>query len=50
MPFKSTRTEAYDRNGHHQVQLQANDLPSGVLQYTLTSGEFIATKKMVLKK
>jgi len=36
--------------GHHQVQLRANDLPAGVLQYTLTSGEFIATKKMVLKK
>jgi hypothetical protein len=39
----------YDR-GMHQIQLDGEDLPAGVLQYTLTSGDFTATRKMVLTK
>jgi hypothetical protein len=36
--------------GYNQVILQSNDLPAGVLTYTLQSGEFTATKKMVVVK
>jgi hypothetical protein len=39
----------YDR-GMHQIQLDGEDLPVGVLQYTLTSGDFTATRKMVLTR
>jgi hypothetical protein len=39
----------YDR-GMHQIQLDGEDMPVGVLQYTLTSGDFTATRKMVLTK
>jgi len=34
--------------GYHQLRLQSEGLPSGVLQYTLTSGDFTETKRMVV--
>ena len=34
--------------GFHQLRLRSEDLPPGVLQYSLTSGEFTATKRMVV--
>jgi hypothetical protein len=36
--------------GFNKVELLSNDLPAGVLTYTLQSGEFTATKKMVVIK
>ncbi|HRK82676.1 MAG TPA: GEVED domain-containing protein [Saprospiraceae bacterium] len=36
--------------GMHQIQLDGEDLPAGVLQYTLISGDFTATRKMVLTR
>jgi hypothetical protein len=33
--------------GYHQLTLSGEDLPTGVLQYTLTSGEWTQTRKMV---
>ena len=37
-------------SGYHQVRLRSEELPSGVLQYTLTSGDFTATRRMVIGK
>jgi hypothetical protein len=34
--------------GYNTIILNSNDLPAGVLNYTLKSGEFVATKKMVV--
>ena len=34
--------------GYHQVRLRSEELPSGVLQYTLTSGDFTATRRMTV--
>ena len=36
--------------GHHAVQWDASDMASGVYFYRLTTGEFTATKRMVLMK
>lgn len=37
--------------GHHQIQLFRSDLQSaGVLYYTLTAGDFTATRKMIIVK
>jgi hypothetical protein len=36
--------------GYNSVMLRGDDLPSGVLQYTLTSGEFTATRRMIIGK
>jgi hypothetical protein len=36
--------------GYNQVILKSEELPSGVLQYTLTSGDFTATRRMVVGK
>ena len=36
--------------GYHEVELLANDLPSGVYVYRLESKEFINTKKLLLMK
>ena len=36
--------------GYNQVRLRSEELPSGVLQYTLTSGDFTATRRMVIGK
>ena len=34
--------------GYNQITLNRSELPTGVLTYTLESGEFIATKKMII--
>jgi hypothetical protein len=36
--------------GYNAIMLRGDDLPSGVLQYTLTSGDFTATRRMVIGK
>lgn len=36
--------------GYQQVRLRSDELPAGVLQYTLTSGDFTATRRMVVGK
>jgi hypothetical protein len=36
--------------GYQQVRLRSDELPTGVLQYTLTSGDFTATRRMVVGK
>ncbi len=36
--------------GSYSVEFNAEDLPSGIYFYTLTSGNFIATKKLILLK
>ncbi len=36
--------------GNYSVKFDANNLPSGIYFYTLRSGDFIATKKMILMK
>ncbi|OGU82228.1 MAG: hypothetical protein A2W11_10630, partial [Ignavibacteria bacterium RBG_16_35_7] len=36
--------------GYHQVEFNAENLPSGVYFYQINSGEFIQTKKMLLLK
>jgi hypothetical protein len=36
--------------GYQQVRLRSEELPAGVLQYTLTSGSFTATRRMVVGK
>ena len=34
--------------GYQQVRLRSEELPAGVLQYTLTSGDFTATRRMIV--
>jgi hypothetical protein len=36
--------------GYQQLHLRSDGLPAGVLQYTLTSGDFTATRRMVVGK
>ena len=36
--------------GHYSVTFNASELPSGIYFYTLTSGDFKATKKLILLK
>lgn len=36
--------------GKHEIRLDAKDLPSGVYLYTITAGDFVDTKKMILMK
>jgi subtilisin family serine protease len=36
--------------GNYQVTFNSNNLPSGVYFYTLTSGDFMQTRKMILTK
>ena len=36
--------------GNYSVKFDASNLPSGIYFYTLTSGNFIATKKLILLK
>ena len=37
-------------SGKHEIKFDANNLPSGVYLYTITAGDFIDTKKMLLTK
>ncbi len=34
--------------GYHEIDFEANNLPSGIYFYKMQSGKFVATKKMVL--
>ncbi len=36
--------------GNHNVTFNAGNLPSGVYFYTIITGNFISTKKMILAK
>jgi hypothetical protein len=36
--------------GNHEVQFDATGLPSGVYFYTLTAGNFVNSKKMIVLK
>ena len=36
--------------GHHNVSFDAGILPSGIYFYTIKTGKFIDTKKMILLK
>jgi len=36
--------------GKHEIRFNANGLPSGVYLYTITAGDFVDTKKMLLMK
>ena len=45
-----TLLNRYISPGRHEITFNANDLSSGVYYYTLKSGNFKATKKMVLLK
>ncbi|MBK7866197.1 MAG: T9SS type A sorting domain-containing protein [Ignavibacteriales bacterium] len=36
--------------GYHQVEFNANDIPSGLYMYEVKAGEFTSTKKMLLLK
>jgi hypothetical protein len=36
--------------GYQEIRVDGKHLPKGVIQYTLTSGEFTATRRMVLTK
>lgn len=37
-------------SGYHSVEFNASELPSGVYIYTLQTGDFISSKKMILLK
>lgn len=37
-------------SGKHEIKFDANNLPSGVYLYTLTAGNFVDTKKMLMMK
>jgi hypothetical protein len=37
-------------SGKHEIKFNANGLPSGVYLYTITAGDFVETKKMLLMK
>ena len=34
--------------GYHEILLEANDLPEGLMYYTIRSNGYVVTKKMVL--
>ena len=36
--------------GRHEIKFDANNLPSGVYLYTISAGDFVDTKKMLLMK
>jgi endoglucanase len=46
----ATLVNEHKQPGEYSVELNAENLPSGVYPYTLRSGNFIATKKMILLK
>jgi hypothetical protein len=37
-------------HGYHEIMVDGKHLPKGVIQYTLTCGEFTATRRMVLTR
>ncbi len=41
---------SYFEAGRHSIRIDASSLPSGVYMYRLVSGQFSATKKMILQK
>ncbi len=46
----ATLVNKKQRTGEYSVQFNANNLPSGVYFYTLRTGNFVQTRKMVLLK
>src|SRR4030095_2010678 len=46
----SVLANLYMEPGFHSIKFDASDLSSGLYFYTLKTGEFIQTKKMVLMK
>ena len=36
--------------GYHEINIDANNFPSGIYHYRIQSGDFIHTKKMILMK
>jgi hypothetical protein len=36
--------------GKHEIKFDAVGVPSGVYLYTITAGDFVDTKKMILMK
>lgn len=42
--------DRYQESGSYDVIFQPNDLASGIYFYTLTSGDYMATKKLILLK
>jgi photosystem II stability/assembly factor-like uncharacterized protein len=40
--------DGFKESGNYQVEFNALNLPSGIYYYTLVSGDFISTKKMIL--
>ncbi len=45
-----TLVTKYETAGNHNISFDASGLPSGIYFYTLTSGNFKSTKKMILLK
>ena len=42
------RTKGVFAAGHNMVEIAGDELPAGVLNYTLTAGDFTATRKMIV--
>ncbi|MGB5530291.1 MAG: T9SS type A sorting domain-containing protein, partial [Ignavibacteriaceae bacterium] len=40
----------FQKTGNHQLIFNANNLPSGIYIYQLTTGNYIESKKMLLLK
>jgi hypothetical protein len=40
----------FQKGGSHQLIFNANDLPSGMYVYQLTSGNYVESRKMILMK
>jgi hypothetical protein len=40
----------FQKSGIHQIEFNASDIPAGIYFYTLSSGDYIETKKMVVLK
>jgi hypothetical protein len=46
----ATLLNRYQQAGRYDIIFQANDLASGIYFYSLRSGDFVATKKLILLK
>lgn len=42
--------DGFQKEGLHQIEFDGNNFPTGFYYYTLSSGRFTDTKKMILKK